>query len=156
MRHIPGLLVLLIVATATLLPTASASAQGADADLSVTMAWVGNGLSRAAAGQDATYSVTVTNDGPDTAVGTTLIASGTDQFDFVSLTCSDPALCTGPGADLAPGGTVTAKLVMTVCCFPPGESRNALARADVSSETPDPNTGNNEAVVQTKIIGSHN
>ena len=118
-----------VVAAAVLPPTPAAPAltQPADgADLAVTMTWIGHGVPRAAVGETATFAITLTNLGPDTAVGTLLGTNEADQLNFVSLTCSDPAACIqpgtepGPGADLAPGASVTATLVEQVCCFPRG------------------------------------
>ncbi len=60
-------------------PAAPAMAQPADgADLAVTMTWIGHGVPRAAVGETATFAITLTNLGPDTAVGTLL---GTNEAD---------------------------------------------------------------------------
>ena len=82
-------------------------------------------------------------------------------MNFVSLTCSDLAACIqpgtepGPGADLAPGASVTATLVEQVCCFPRGESRRAPVSAAAVSLTPDPDRANNNVTVVTRIVGPH-
>lgn len=69
----------------------------------------------------------------------TVLSIGTpDQLNPISLTCSDPAACTLPGLDLAPGATVTATLVEQVCCFPEGTSRSAAVSALVNSQPPEP------------------
>ena len=143
-------------------PAAPAMAQPADgADLAVTMTWIGHGVPRAAVGETATFAITLTNLGPDTAVGTLLGTNEADQLNFVSLTCSDLAACIqpgtepGPGADLAPGASVTATLVEQVCCFPRGESRRAPVGAGVAALTPDPDATNDNVTVVTRIVGPH-
>jgi uncharacterized repeat protein (TIGR01451 family) len=89
-----------------------------EADLSVTATWVGHGVPRAAVGDAVTYAVTLTNLGPETAAGTFFVAATPDQFNPVSLTCSDASFCSSSGGELAPGATVTATVVDVVCCFP--------------------------------------
>src|SRR6266516_3648181 len=132
------------------LGAAAAMAQPTNgADLAVTMTWIGHGVPRAAVGETATFAITLTNLGPDPAVGTLLGTNEADQLNFVSLTCSDLAACIqpgtepGPGADLAPGASVTATLVEQVCCFPRGESRRAPVGAGVAALTPDPDLAHN-------------
>ncbi len=147
-----------VAAPATAQPTATDGA-----DLAVTMTWIGHGhgVPRAAVGETATFAITLTNLGPDSAVGTLLGTNEADQLNFVSLICSDPVACIqpgtepGPGADLASGATVTATLVEQVCCFPKGESRTAPVSATVASLTPDPDLANNGVTLVTKIVGPH-
>lgn len=165
MRRLLHTLSAVAVAAAALLPAAvatPATAQPTDgADLAVTMTWIGDGKPRAAVGETATFAITLTNLGPDTAVGTLLGTNEADQLNFISLTCSNPAACIqpgtepGPGADLAPGATVTATLVEQVCCFPKGESRQASVRAEAAALTPDPDAANNSVTVVTRIVGPH-
>ncbi len=152
----------LLPATPALATPATATAQPTDgADLAVTMTWVGHGVPRAAVGETATYAITLTNLGPDTAVGTLLGTNEADQLNFVALICSDPTACIqpgtepGPGAALAPGATVTATLVEQVCCFPKGESRRASVSAAVAASTPDPDLANNSVTLVTRIVGPH-
>jgi uncharacterized repeat protein (TIGR01451 family) len=141
------------LAVIALLPVTPASAQGSSADLVLTMTWDGHGKPRAQVGQFVSYHITVTNNGPDTAVGTLLFAAVSDQFNPVALNCADYLLCNEPGLDLAAGATITATFVAQVCCFGKGEVRNAFAVASVSSSTDDPNLDNNRVSVTTTIIG---
>jgi uncharacterized repeat protein (TIGR01451 family) len=155
-----GLTVVVALIPITTVPLATAHAQpAASADLAVTMRWIGDGTPRARVGEFASFAVTVTNRGPDTAVATVLSIGTPDQLNFISLTCSDPAACTLPGLDLPPGATVTATLVEQVCCFPEGTSREAAVRALVDSQppepTPDPDASNNIATVVVRIAGPH-
>jgi uncharacterized repeat protein (TIGR01451 family) len=155
-----GVAVVVALVAMTAVPLATAQAQtAASADLAVAMRWIGDGTPRAKVGETASFAVTVTNRGPDTAAHTLLSIGLPDQLNFVSLTCSDPAACTLPGLDLPPGATVTATLVVQVCCFPGGTSRNAAVRALVNSQppepTPDPDASNNIATVVVRIVGLH-
>ena len=137
-----------------LLPTAPAQAvEGAD--LSISAAWIGYGPAKASVGQTVTYAVTLTNLGPGTADGVFVVALTPDQFNPVSLTCSDASFCSSLGAVLAPGSTVTATVVEVVCCFPKGESRTTSAGAAVLAVSADPNMENNAAPVATRIVGPH-
>jgi len=153
MRRLLVTVCLTALALTALLPVTAAAAQGTSADLALTMTWNGHGKPRAQVGQFVTYSITVTNNGPDTAVGTQLFASVSDQFNPISLTCADPALCTEPGLDLAAGATSTATFVAQACCFGKDEVRNAFAVGSVQSSTEDPNPDNNRVMVTTTIIG---
>jgi uncharacterized repeat protein (TIGR01451 family) len=155
-----GVAVVLALVPMAAVPLATAQTQTAtSADLAVTMRWIGDGTPRAKVGQFASFAITVTNRGPDTAVATVLSDGTPDQLNFISLTCSDQAACTLPGLGLPPGATVTATLVEQVCCFPKGTPRSAAVRALVNSQppepTPDPDTSNNIATVVVKIVGPH-
>ena len=124
------------------------------ADVAVTAAWVGKGTPRAAVGQTITYTITLTNLGPDASSGTYLVATNPDAFNLVSMTCSVPAFCSSPGEALASGASVTATIVDVVCCFPAGATRINNAGASVVTAD-DPNLDNNVALVRTKIVGPH-
>jgi uncharacterized repeat protein (TIGR01451 family) len=143
----------LVLALAALLPATESFAQGTSADLTITMTWVGHGRPHAKVGQFASYDISVTNDGPDTALGAQLFASVSDQFNPVALTCADSRLCSEPGLDLAPGATTTATFVAQACCFGKDEVRDAFAVASVQSSTSDPNPDNNRVMVTTFITG---
>jgi len=106
-----GVAVVVALIPMTAVPLATAQAQPAtSADLAVTMRWIGDGTPRAKVGETASFAITVTNRGPDTAVNTLLSIGLPDQLNPISLTCSDPAACTLPGLDLPPGATVTATI----------------------------------------------
>jgi uncharacterized repeat protein (TIGR01451 family) len=144
-----------MVASVGLVPAMSAVAVAdPGADLSVTATWVGKGVPRGAVGERVTYAITLTNLGPDTATGASFFATLPDQFNPVSLTCSDDAFCSESGGLLAPGATTTATVVDVVCCFPKGDSRTTSAGAGVTSSD-DPNIANDTASVVTRIIGPH-
>jgi uncharacterized repeat protein (TIGR01451 family) len=151
----PGFLRLcaVFVLSVGLMPAMTTVAQAqTEADLSVAASWVGKGVPRGAVGDTVTYAITMTNLGPDTATGARLFATLPDQFNPVSLTCSDAAFCSDSGGSLAPGATVTATVVDVVCCFPKGDSRTTSAGAGVTSSD-DPNIANDTASVVTRIIG---
>jgi uncharacterized repeat protein (TIGR01451 family) len=154
-----GVAVVVALVPMAAVPLAPAQAQtAASADLAVTMWWIGNGAPRAKVGEFASFAITATNRGPDTAVATVLSIGTPDQLNPISLTCSDPATC-GSGLALPPGATVTATLVEQVCCFPQGTPRSAAVSALVNSQppepTPDPDTSNNIATVVVRIVGPH-
>jgi uncharacterized repeat protein (TIGR01451 family) len=134
-----GVAVVVALIPMTAVPLATAQAQTTtSADLAVTMRWIGGGTPKARVGEFASFAITVTNRGPDTAVNTVLSDGTPDQLNFISLTCSDPAACTLPGLDLPPGATVTATLVEQVCCFPEGTSRETAVSALVNSQPRSP------------------
>ena len=139
------------VALAVAMSTVAVANPGAD--LSVTAISVGKGPPRAAVGGTVTYAITLTNLGPDTASGTVLGPLLPDQFNPVSLTCSNASFCSSPGGELAPGTTVTATLIAEVCCFPKGDPRTTRVGAGVTTTTTDPDLGNNNAAVVTRILG---
>jgi uncharacterized repeat protein (TIGR01451 family) len=158
MKHRFLRLCAVIVASVALIPAMSAVAVGDPGwDLSVTATWVGRGVPKAAVGETATYAITLTNLGPDTATGTFLVPEVPDPFNLVSLTCSDASFCASPGGELAPGATVTATVVEVVCCFPKGTPRKELSAAGATavSTPPDSNLANNTAKVLTKIVGPY-
>ncbi|HEX6678276.1 MAG TPA: hypothetical protein VF486_25075 [Actinomycetes bacterium] len=104
-----GVAVVVALIQMAAVPPATAQAQpAASADLAVTMRWIGDGTPRAKVGEFASFAITATNRGPDTAVATVLSIGTPDQLNGISLTCSDPAACRLPGLDLPPGATVTA------------------------------------------------
>jgi uncharacterized repeat protein (TIGR01451 family) len=153
MRRLLVTLCVVALALTALLPVADASAQGTSSDLVLTMTWDGHGKPRAKVGQFVSYRISVTNNGPDTAVGTQLFTSVADQFNPVALVCADSRLCAEPGLDLASGATTTATFVAQACCFVRDESRSASASAFVRTSTDDPKLDNNGATVATTIIG---
>jgi hypothetical protein len=161
MRHALARVGVAVVLLATVLPATSAMARASvGADLSVSMTWIGHGTPRARIGGITAFSIKVTNLGPDTAVGTLLGTDEADQLNLVSVSCSEPSLCSEPGepgagADLAPGVTVTGKLVWMVCCFPKDESRTPEVNADVTASTPDQSLANNGVTQVIRIIGRH-
>jgi hypothetical protein len=57
--------------------------------------------------------------------------------------------------DLAPGATVTGKLVWMVCCFPKGASRKPDVSVGVAASTLDPNPDNDCVTAVIGIVGPH-
>jgi uncharacterized repeat protein (TIGR01451 family) len=145
----------LIMSVAWVPAAASAAQADEGADLSVTAVWVGSGVPRAAVGETVTYAITLTNLGPGTASGASLRAATPDQFNPVSLTCSDASFCSDLGGELAAGATITATVVDVVCCFPKGDTRTTSAGATAVATTADPNPENNHATVATRIVGPY-
>jgi uncharacterized repeat protein (TIGR01451 family) len=143
-----------LVVFVVLVSTGGNAAAAGGADLALTAAAVGTGAPKARVGETATYTITVTNLGPDASTGTYLIPLLPDAFNLVSMTCSDATFCDAPGGSLAAGSTVTATLVAVVCCFPARQSRTTEVGATVVSDN-DPNLQNNVASVRTKIVGPH-
>ena len=109
-----------------------------------------------AAGDNVTFTVTVSNAGPSTARDVVLTDTLPAGFTLVSV---DPPSCTGttvlscPIGDLGQGATATATVVMNI----PSNfdlSTGAVNSATVTSSTPDPAAGNDTATatVTTQAI----
>jgi hypothetical protein len=159
-RLLVGLSLATIVASA-FLPWAAARAQSPEsADLSLTASWIGGGPPKARLGETFGLAVTVTNLGPETAVGVLISTSESDQFNFASATCSDVLLCAQPGVpppagiELAPKATATGTFRWTVSSVRKGESRTANVTVTVEASTPDPNPDGNTVDTIIRIVGS--
>ncbi len=132
-----------------------AVAGGGQADLSVTNVASTNPVT---AGNNLTYTQTVTNGGPGAATTPKLVETlpaGTTAVSltgpagwaciFVTLTCTD-------GANLAANTTTTA---FTFVVSVPPTATTALTQTDtVSSTTGDPNSSNNSVTVTTQVATS--
>lgn len=147
----------MIVGLLTFASAAVATGQENEADLAATIQFVGHGKAKAKLGQQVTLAVTVTNNGPATAQGVSLLGSGSDHFDVVSTTCGEYTSTSSetPCPDVLPGESVSGTVVLKVCCFPAGETRTAFGNVSVSSSTPDPNEDDNFASTDIRIIGRH-
>ena len=115
------------------------------------------GPSSVVAGTEATYSMTVTNNGPTEADNVALSDPLPTGTTFVSATSSEGS-CTGGGTvacligTLADGATATITVVVDVPpSFPPGALTNT---ATVSSSTPDPNPANDTATTTAQVTDS--
>lgn len=129
------------------------------ADLAVTSI----GPSSVTAGNQATYTITIKNNGPNPAVGVVLtdnlpigstlvsmnLTTGTDPFTFGQTggTITETA-----SADIASGSSDTFTLIVsTPTTLAPGA--NFSNAASVSGSTADSNTANNSATVTGSIVG---
>jgi uncharacterized repeat protein (TIGR01451 family) len=120
------------------------------ADLGVTKT---DGQAAAIPGQDVTYTIVVTNAGPDDANGATVTDAPPASFNFLSWTCSASAGSSCPPSGIGPithsvnvavGGTLTYSLTGPVDPTPTG----SLVNTAVVTAPPgvvDPNLGNNSA-----------
>jgi uncharacterized repeat protein (TIGR01451 family) len=114
---------------------------------------------------DATYTITITNNGPNTAQGVLLSDTLPSGSTFVSMT---PASTNPDSFTLAQsGGTVTATAnanigsgnsdTFTLVVSAPGSLSNGAAfndTASVSASNPDPNTANNSATVSGTVVNN--
>jgi uncharacterized repeat protein (TIGR01451 family) len=123
--------------------TATATTTVSGADLAITKS---AGAGPFAAGGNVNYTITVTNNGPSTATGVTVVDTLPAGSTFVSSTPSQGS-CSGTGpvtcnlGTLTNGGTATIALVVTTSTTP-GMVTNT---ATVSSAVSDPNPANNTA-----------
>jgi uncharacterized repeat protein (TIGR01451 family) len=98
-------------------------------------------------GQNTTYNITVTNNGPSAANTVKLTDTLASGMTLVSTTASSGTTCTGTGpitctlpTPFAKGATATIAVVETATAF--GSFANTATVTD-SGTPPDPNTGNN-------------
>jgi uncharacterized repeat protein (TIGR01451 family) len=129
----------------------------AQADLSI----VKSGPATANAGNDITYTVTVTNNGPSTAnsvswsdtlpAGTTFVSES--QTTGPTFTCTTGATVSCSIASLAPSASATFSVVVHVASSTPNGSTISNT-ATVTSTTADPTPGNNSSTVATTISTS--
>jgi uncharacterized repeat protein (TIGR01451 family) len=120
------------------------------ADLSVIIA---ADQSQVTSGQQVTFTVTVTNDGPSPATGVTLDDTFTGGVTIVSATPSQGSVSEGNGSltasfgDMAPGSTAT--LTVVVVPTVPGSLTD---QATVSGNETDSNTFNNSATTGVLVV----
>jgi uncharacterized repeat protein (TIGR01451 family) len=122
------------------------------ADLSVTKA---DSPDPVTVGDNLTYTVTVTNNGPDPATSVTVTDNLPAETTFVSCSSTGGGVCGGSGnnrtvtfASLASGESETITFVATVNCSV-ADGTVISNTATVSSFTPDPDTTNNSATATT-------
>jgi len=124
------------------------------ADLSITKTGSPDPVT---AGNNLTYTVTVTNNGPDIATSVTVTDNLPAETTFVSCSSTGGGVCgdscnnrTVTFASLASGGSETITFVATVnCSVTDGTVISNTAK--VSSSTSDPNTNNNSATATTTV-----
>jgi uncharacterized repeat protein (TIGR01451 family) len=122
------------------------------ADLSVTKT---DSPDPVTTGNELTYTVTVTNNGPDPATSVTVTDNLPAETTFVSCFSTGGGHCGGSAnnqtvtfASLASGESETITFVATVNCSVADDTVISNT-ATVSSATPDPNPSNNSATVTT-------
>jgi uncharacterized repeat protein (TIGR01451 family) len=106
-------------------------------------------------GENLTYMVTVTNNGPDTATSVIVTDNLPAETTFASCSSTGGGICGGSGnnrtvtfTSLAPGESETIIFVATVNCSV--ADRTVISNtATVRSSTPDPNLDNNSATATT-------
>jgi uncharacterized repeat protein (TIGR01451 family) len=108
-----------------------------------------NGPASAAAGANVTYTLTVTNNGPDAATNVTVSDPTPANLAFVSA--SIPCVGGFPCAlgDLAAGAST---IVSVTFAIDTGASGSVVNVATVGSDTFDPNANNNDSSVSTTIV----
>jgi uncharacterized repeat protein (TIGR01451 family) len=106
-------------------------------------------------GNDLTYTVTVTNNGPDPAQSVTVTDNLPAETTFVSCSSTGGGVCGGSGnnrtvtfASLASGESETITFVATVNCSV-ADGTVISNTATVSSSTPDPDPNNNSSTATT-------
>jgi uncharacterized repeat protein (TIGR01451 family) len=130
-------------------------------DMAVTV----SGPTSVTAGTNATYTVTITNHGPNAAHGVVLsdtLPAGSTYGSWTLTTGTDPFTLAQSGgvatatatADIASGGSDTFTLVVAA---PAGLANGAglSDTASVGASNPDPNTSNNTATVSGSIVNDN-
>jgi uncharacterized repeat protein (TIGR01451 family) len=125
-----------------------------DADLSITKTDFPDPVT---VGNNLTYTVTVTNNGPATATSVTVTDNLPAETTFVSCFSTGGGVCNGSGnnrtvtfASLAAGESETITFVANVNCSV-ADGTVISNTATVSSPTSDPNTTNNSATATTTV-----
>jgi len=137
--------------------TAFVAKIGSSSDLSINS----TAPSSVASGSTLTYTITVTDNGPDSASAVNIETGVPARTTFNSVSVSAGSCTTpGPGGrgtvvcsafSLASGGRITETLTVNVTGTPGKTVRDAVS---VSSATSDPTSGNNEAAAATTITGT--
>jgi uncharacterized repeat protein (TIGR01451 family) len=145
---------LLIVLILMLGVVPAASAQEPSADLAITKA---ADQTRAKIGEAITFTITVTNLGPDTATGIYFGDSIPDPLNFVSSSCDRGTAYWGLCRvdSLAAGESATITLVTTPITNPAKSERKFTNLAYIAEATTfDPNPDNNTASLSLHIVGN--
>jgi uncharacterized repeat protein (TIGR01451 family) len=165
MKKLAAICVLLLLSVVLfVLPIVTRRGQAAiaAADLSVTKVDTPDPVNT---GSNLTYTITVTNNGPDVAGN----ASWTDTLpagtSFVDLSAPEGWLCTAP--ETGDGGTVSCSssslamgssvFTLTVAVAPNVPAGSILSNtATATSNTPDPNSNNNSGTATTTVLSPAN
>lgn len=107
-------------------------------------------------GENITFTITVTNHGPDAATEVVFGDPLPDPLNFVSFTCTEGTVtgsyCTVPS--IPSGGSVTATMVATPILNPARSERRFTNTGFIqSSGVSDPNPANNSASLDLRIVG---
>jgi uncharacterized repeat protein (TIGR01451 family) len=129
-------------------PTCSSSTSGPAADLSIIKT---GSLNPVTVGNNLTYTVTVTNNGPDTATGVALTDTLPSGISFVSAKTSQGS-CSGTSTVNCNIGTLnngsSATVTIAVTTTKTGTLSNT---ASVTANESDPDTANNTSTVNTTV-----
>jgi uncharacterized repeat protein (TIGR01451 family) len=115
------------------------------ADLGV----VKSGPANVAPGTNVTYTLTVTNAGPDIATNAVLNDATPAGLTFVSASLPCQAGFPCALGNLAAGGST---IVTVTFAVPANASGSLINTATVGSDTPDPNSANNSSTVTTPVV----
>lgn len=132
-----------------------AMAQGT-ADLSIAKS---ADTTKVALGQNVTYTITVTNLGPDVATGVFFGDAVPDLLNLVSFSCSQGAVVNTfcLVESLSSAATATATLVATpISVCKRSENKTITDTSTVVASTADPDSSNNIASVSVSFIGKPN
>jgi uncharacterized repeat protein (TIGR01451 family) len=150
----PRVLAVGLLALLALAPGAAAALDGT-ADVAVAIVAAKKAVHF---GKQVTFTITVTNLGPDPTTGVSLGVGVSDSYGSGPLTCPDgnPAdggFCTLD--TLVPGASVTASYVATAsnACCPENLGVAVASVNSLSADAADPNGDNNQARVETTFKG---
>lgn len=119
------------------------------ADLSITKTVSGTIV----AGSNATYTITITNNGPSDATGVTLTDATPAGFTFVSATAPCSAGVTSCSIGTIPSAVGTNIVTITVVYSVPSSATGSVTNtASVNATTSDPVPGNNSATTPATTI----
>ncbi|RKI51147.1 DUF11 domain-containing protein [Corallococcus sp. AB004] len=126
-----------------------------DANADLQLSKQASPASKVLTGQNLTYTLTLTNNGPDTATNVVVTDHLPASTTFVSCSADQGGVCGGAGrgrsihfASLAPSTTATITLIVRVNCDV-ADGTSIVNSATVSSDTPDPTPTNNSATART-------
>jgi len=140
-----------------IVPTDPAEVEVLEADLALVK--TNNGQQQSAVGDNLTYDLTITNNGPDAAVGVVVVDTLPDALLFFKLPEVDGWSCTSAGqvltcekaTPLEPAASVTLSYgVIVLAAASAGD--DLTNTASVTSDTPDPDPANNEDTETTTIV----